>query len=413
MKKVAIISNTFPPLSGGGGVASSHYNLYRQLQMNGFEVKVFTFDDSFVNCDKKPLLSQDIIRFGLTKKEIKSLNLINYFRRKVDQWILKKSADDHLKFQYYLLQKTEIVVKKINPLLIQYNPEIVFLPSNGVPVSKLVKIPNARYFHICHHNPMQYIGNPLMTEHSLADAKKAIAFEQKALSKIDVVICVSNYMKYLFMQTFRFEKTVVVLPNIVDDSYINTIQKIDLHLLLEVDKNYPIVYIPAGGIKTKGEQFVIELIRRISRELNYKVGFYISGKLSRAQQFELSFLTSYNLHIFVAGDISNEQNLAHVKDCTLCVSPTHTENYSMAFIEALFMEIPCVVFDVGGNADIIQNDKTGYLIPYCDMEQMIEKSINILNSENLIKQLKSSIRDFNAEKSANKIANQYIELIES
>jgi glycosyltransferase involved in cell wall biosynthesis len=413
MKKIAIISTTFPPLTGGGGVASAHYNLYRQLCDQGYEVKVFTFNDDYTASDKNPSLSGDIIRFGLSGREIKQLNRYNYIRRKIDQWILKKPIDVELKFQHYLLQRANIAAKKINDLLTQYNPQVVFLPSNGVPGSSLVKLPNARYFHICHHNPMQYIGNPLMTEHSLTDAQKAIAIEQKALSKIDVVICVSNYMKNLFQQTFRFDKPIVVLPNIVDDGYINAINIINLHQLLKINSSFPIVYIPAGGMKTKGAQFVIELMRRISKSLNNEVGFYISGKLSKAQEFELYFLNSYNLHIFVAGDISNGQNLAQVKDCTLCVSPTHTENYSMAFIEALFMGIPCVAFEIGGNADIVVNDKTGYLVPYCDMEQMIEKSLKILSSTELQKQLKVSIEIFNKERSALEITKQYIKLIES
>lgn len=413
MKKIAIISTTFPPLSGGGGVASAHYNLYRQLLDNGYQVKVFTFNDDVDICEKRPTLNNEVVRFGLSKQEKNKLNRLNHIRRKYDQWILRKKVDSQLTFQYYILQQANITAKKINSLLIQYNPQIVFLPSNGVPISSLVKIPNARYFHICHHNPMQYVGNPLMTEHSLADAQKAIAVEQKALSKIDVVICVSNYMKSLFLQTFNFDKPLVVLPNIVDDTYINTVEKINLHQLLDIDSTFPIVYIPAGGTKTKGEQFVIELIRRISIALNNQVGFYISGKLSKAQEFELSFLNRYNLHVFVAGDISNEHNLSQVKDCALCLSPTHTENYSMAFIEALFMGIPCVAFEIGGNSDIVMNDRTGYLVPYCDMEQMIEKSVEILSSVQLQKQLRISISVFNKERSALEITKQYIKLIES
>jgi glycosyltransferase involved in cell wall biosynthesis len=413
MKKIAIISTTFPPLSGGGGVASAHYNLYRQLRNHGYEVKVFTFNDDGTASDRNPSLTNDIIRFGLSTREIKRLNRYNYIRRKIDQWILKKPVDEELKFQHYLLQRASIAAKKINSLLIEYNPQIVFLPSNGVPGSSLIKISGARYFHICHHNAMQYIGNPLMIEHSLGDAQKAIAVEQKSLAKIDVVICVSNYMKSLFQQSLRFDKPIVVLPNIVDDTYIQSVERIDLHLLLGIDSSFPIVYIPAGGMKTKGAQFVVELIRRISKALNNQVGFYISGKLSTAQEFELSFLEQYHLHIFVAGDISNEQNLAQVKDCALCVSPTHTENYSMAFIEALFIGIPCVAFEIGGNADIVLNDKTGYLVPYCDMEQMIEKCVTILRSEELQKQLKVAITAFNKERSATEIASRYIKLIES
>ena len=413
MKRVAIISTTFPPLSGGGGVASAHYNLYRQLRNQGYEVKVFTFNDDGKASDSKASLTDDVVRFGLSRSEIKKLNRFNYICRKIDQWILRKPADNQLNFQHYILQRANIAAKKINKLFIEYNPQIVFLPSNGVPISSLVKLPNARYFLICHHNPMQYIGNPLMDEHSLIDAQKAIDVEQKSLFKIDVVISVSNYMKSLFIQTFKFDKSIVVLPNIVDDAYINTIEKIDLHHFMKMDSNFPIVYIPAGGMKTKGEQFVIELMRRISKALSNEVGFYISGKLNKAQEFELSFLNSYHLHVFVAGDITNEQNIAQVKDCALCVSPTHTENYSMAFIESLFMGIPCVAFEIGGNADIVLNDKTGYLVPYCDMEQMIEKSINILRSKGLIKQLKISIAAFNKEKSATEIARQYIKLIES
>lgn len=408
VKKIAIISTTYPPL-GGGGVATAHYNLCCKLKDKGYIVKVFTFyDDSFADSGHEPTLEDEVLRFGLTAKERKRYNRKLIIRRKIDKWILRKEDDNLLKFQYNLVLKALIAAKKINPFLQHFHPDIVFLPSNGASGYVIDKIEDARYFHICHHNPMQMIGNPLMTEHSLKDAQKAIDIEQKSLSKIDVVICVSNYIKQLFLYTYSFNKRIEVLPNIIDNLYIASVQRQNLHHLMNLDANTPIVYIPSAGIKSKGEQFVIEIIRRLDHLFQHKIGFYLSGNLSKNQEYELSFLR--NLNIYVSGDVPNEHNLSYIKDCSLCISPSHTENYSMALMEALFCGLPCVVFNVGGNGDIVIDDQTGYIVPYCDMEAMIERSSEILSSGLLQNQLQQTIRQFTEEHAAARIIEQYIAL---
>ena len=71
MKKIAVISNTFPPFSGGG-VATAQFNIFKKLQEKDFEVKGFTFYDH----GKIKLEEESIIRCGSPKIIFRTINTI-------------------------------------------------------------------------------------------------------------------------------------------------------------------------------------------------------------------------------------------------------------------------------------------------------------------------------------------------
>ena len=77
--------------------------------------------------------------------------------------------------------------------------------------------------------------------------------------------------------------------------------------------------------------------------------------------------------------------------------PSRTEDLSVALLEAGYAGLPMVVFDVGGNSDIVVNNKTGYLIKPFNLDEFADKL------EILIKQ--PELR--------NKIGNQAHEFIKS
>lgn len=408
MSKIAIISNCFPPLPGGGGITAAHYNLYRMFKNAGHEVQVFTYlDDPSLIPDTGS--EKDIFRYQTPVWRLKLDGYSELLKRKYRKNILRKPLPVGLAYQYDLVRRSNMTSVQINKDLFRFHPDFVFLPDFGVPGYSILKVPGAIYFHISHHNPMRFMDNPLIENHSRLDAQKAVAYEQRSLEKIDKVICVSNYTRDLFQKTFQFSGDVLVIPNLVNDSYIHEVPASRLREHMHLNVNDPIVYLPNAGIKIKGGQYLVEIIRRVSSALNHQVGFYISGQLSEEQKFELKHFDQF--HVYVSGSIPNWENIANMKNCTVCVSPTHTENYPMALLEALFSGLPCVAFDAGGIADLIHNDENGYLIPYPDMEQMIDKVLFLLQNADARKKMVLSMQLFNEQFSEKAIAPQYLNLL--
>ena len=378
MKRIVILSDKFPPLPGGG-IASAHFNLYKMFRSKGFDVHVYTYlDENKKLTDLKD--DPNVHRFGATELELKYLYLINKIKRKISNFKINKLPQKGLAYQLDLIKISNIGAKKINKQLKKFKPDIVFIPDFGVPGYSIQKLPNIKYVHISHNNPIRFINNPLIGIHSENDTTAALKFEQQSLKCIDIVICPSNYMKEVFSKTFSFDKDIVVIPNLIHQEYINNIKKEDLHEILGINPSWPIIYIPSAGSKYKGEKFVIEIIRRISNNLNNEVGFYLSGNLSENQIFELSFLPDY--HIYSPGYVSLESNIANIKDCKICISPTLFECFGMAILEALFCGLPCVAFNVGGNKEIIDCNN-GFLVQFLDIETLISRSLELLNSSDL------------------------------
>jgi glycosyltransferase involved in cell wall biosynthesis len=59
------------------------------------------------------------------------------------------------------------------------------------------------------------------------------------------------------------------------------------------------------------------------------------------------------------------------------------ENYSMALVEAVYCGVPMLVFDTGGNADIVVNEQNGFIFAEGDTNSMATKAVELLNADQL------------------------------
>ena len=410
MLKIAILSDRFPPFSGGG-IASANYNLYHFLRSFGYDVRIFTYLED-VEFLPVPLEEENIFRFGITQIENKRNHIKSILINKCNKWIFRKRKEGYA-YQIHIIKVARHGVKKINQLLKTFKPDVVFLPDFGVPGLSLNKLEKSFYIHISHNIPTRYLNNPLIGMHSPEDALEAVRLEQESLKKIDLVICPSQYMKDIFIKTFEFDKPIKVIPNLLNFEFIKNIKKKDVHSILHLKPNIPIVYVPSAGNSIKGSRFVVEIIRRLSRMLNYNVGFYLSGRITEEQLYEIDNLPVKN-KIFKPGNISYEENISYLKSCKLCISPTLMESFGMALMEALICGLPCVTFNIEATGEIVKNEKLGYTVPYLDIEQLIEKSHAILTDQNLHSNLKENIKfSLDGEKSNSTALDHYLSILKS
>ncbi|MCL5409255.1 MAG: glycosyltransferase family 4 protein [Patescibacteria group bacterium] len=395
-KKIAIISSSFPPLSSGG-ISSANFYLYLALKKIGYQVKVFTYADT-----KTQNRESDIIRCGTPEILAKIIYILTELFFKIQHY--QQSS-----YQVADITSSIIGVLHIRNKIERFSPDILIIPDHDCPALCLPKISGSKYILVSHHNPMRFVNNPLLNLHNLTDAKLASSIENYSLNKIDQIVCPSQYMKNFFLQTHPTAKAVRVIPNLVDETDIGKIKKIDIHKRLSLEKNAPIVYIPSAGNQFKGSDFVFEIIRRLGSTYGQQIGFYLSGSLNPKLQYQLKYLPK-NIKIFSPGRIAHNINLSYVKDCSFCISPTLIESFGMALLEANFCGLPVVCFDTGGTKDVIKNNKNGYLVDYLNIEKLLSCSQKFLNTSfrnKMSKSARSYVKDIFKQEA---IINQWEDL---
>lgn len=364
-ERIAIVSSSSPPV-GAGGVSSAHYNLYRALKRKGYDARIFTFGDYNVVSE-----GQDIVRAGVPP----------WFERLVatSSGLFFRLVDPG-KIAYHL---SEVVSSAwpcvgLRRTIHRFRPDALVLSDHGCPGLLIGKPRNCRTILVSHHNPARFLNNPLWRLHSELDSRLTIRCENRVLQNVDAVVCPSQYMREMFNKTYDYSGPVTVIPNLVDVELIAATPARDIRSILGLPDDSVMVYIPSAGNTYKGSRFVFEIVRRLSSHTSKDVGFYLSGSLNAELSYELRFAPS-NAKIYAPGQISYADNLAIVKSCSFGISPTLIENFGMALLEAGCCGVPMVTFDVGGNADVVSHGRSGFLVPYLDLESLMSAACRLMD----------------------------------
>lgn len=395
-----MVSSSFHPSSGG--VSSAHYNLYRILKKLGFIVRVFAYADP----DRTAI--PDVIKKTSPRvlQRLLSMTSAIYFRLK---------GDRQIRPQLHSILNSCWALAALRRPIRKFHPDVLIVPDISAPSFFIGKVPKCKTILIAHHNPARFLNNPLIGLYSDLDAKLAIAIEKKGLRNVDKIICPSEYMKREFEATYRVDKPVAVVPNILDEEYINCVQPRKVYLQCGLSENAIIIYIPSAGSDVKGARYVYEIVRRLSKycaQQNREVGFYLSGVLNKAIQYELQFLDS-NARIFALGKVSYEENIAFVKTCSFAVSPTLLESFGMAILEANVCGLPVVTFDCGGNRELIENGENGFIAPYLDVECLVQYAQRLLDDD-LRSSMSKKARELARSKfGSDKVVKEFIQEIMS
>jgi len=381
--KIALYTSTFPPKLGG--IATSNYNLYHLLKTH-YDIKLFVYNDTINN---KNVIYSKTPRFVTCFIQW----LASIYLKKFDKNDQFKTCKTIIRFG--------VKIFFLNKSLKQFNPDIILVSDNDIPAYFLKKTSKAKLIWLAHNNYQRFQNQVLCPTISQIDNEVACSMERNAVKKADAIISPSRYMVGVCKETLNVNIPMYVVNNIILKDVINLLSKEDLYTILNIKSDYPLIYIPSAGSKIKGRRYVYEIVRQLTKHAKNKIGFYLSGPLPSELKFELSLIK--NAHIYSPGHIEWEENISNIKSCTICISPNIIENYSNALLEAQTVQIPVVAFDTGGNKEIVLNNKTGFIVPHLDIDQLISKSKLIIDESDIYTKFKD-----NCISSINTIANQEV-----
>ena len=120
-----------------------------------------------------------------------------------------------------------------------------------------------------------------------------------------------------------------------------------------------------------------------------------------------------NGNVIYCTNLPWEQTMAILQSSTILIVPSRMESIPQVIKEAFYLKIPVIATNVGGIPEIIENKKTGILIPPENPNQMIEEINNLLKNPPLIDELTENAFNFiNENFTWDVLIDKYIQLYE-
>ena len=153
---------------------------------------------------------------------------------------------------------------------------------------------------------------------------------------------------------------------------------VNLKELPTFEKEYSNKTILFVGIEfdRKGGPTLIKAFKEVKKEIN-DAKMIIVGSVPPIN----------NKDIVLKGHISRNELLQLYKKASIFVMPSICDPFPNAFLEAMFYKNPCVGSTASGIPEIIEEGKTGFLVPPNDYKQLADKLILLLEDEKLMKKM--------------------------
>ena len=190
--------------------------------------------------------------------------------------------------------------------------------------------------------------------HSQTTGKLAKVGEEKAFSYSTKLTTDSKIVKEYYKK--KYQVNFIHLPAPLDTKKFENID--------EVKKNQnQIAYVGRDSFE-KG----IDILKNIESELNGKVVYCTDYTWSKTMKI--------------------------LKSSKLLIVPSRMESLPQVIKEAFYLKIPVIATNVGGISEIIQNGKTGILIPSENEREMIYAINNLIENDSLMEILTKNAFDF-------------------
>jgi len=311
-----------------------------------------------------------------------------------DGKLAKKLEENNIK--YYIIPHLKRSISPLNEILAffeisklikNYQPNIIHLNSSKISILGSLaglfiklKIKNLKIIYTVH--------GWVFNEPLPAPVKWFYLWAEKFTAKFkDKIICVSESDRQVALKykIAPVEKLITIHNGLAP---VNFYTREEALPLLAKERAGGEVFIGSIGnlYKTKGFEYFIEAAGILTHKLNTPATFIIIGEGKEREALK-NLIAKYNLknNFILAGSIDEAARLLPAFDVYVCSSVK--EGLSYTLIEAMQAGRPIVATAVGGNPEMIENEKTGLLSKPADARDLAEKIKTLLNNKTLALEL--------------------------
>lgn len=237
----------------------------------------------------------------------------------------------------------------------------------------------------------------------------------------DRVIAVSEAVRMDAIKAHKIspDKIITIHNGVDHDLYGKEIDRTEKRKHFNLSDNDIVIGNIARIVPVKDQETLIRAMAIVAREFVMAKLLIIGGIPSGWEWYKESLLRlikEYNLedNIFFLGERRDVHEILPCLD--LFVLSSIIEGLPLTLLEALFAGIPAVVTDAGGNREVVEDQKTGVLVPCKDPEALAKGIIALLKDKELREKLAINgrakvLRYFSIDQTVYKIQRLCIYLI--
>lgn len=239
---------------------------------------------------------------------------------------------------------------------------------------------------------------------------KVFQRKQKAFTskKEMTIVGLSNWLNECSKSSALLkDKKHINLPNPIDINTFKPFDKENARELWSLPKDKKLVLFGAMGATSDPRKGFTELSNAMDKLTSKDIEFVVFGSSQPQNAPDFGFKTHYLGHLH--DDVSLVTLYSAVD---VMVVPSLQENLSNAIMESMACATPVVAFAIGGNSDMIEHERTGYLAKPFESEDLafgIEWVLNAVEYDELCANAREKVvREFDSRV----VAGKYVELYE-
>ena len=220
-----------------------------------------------------------------------------------------------------------------------------------------------------------------------------------------ILVAVSDGLRRLALKADP-NANIIVIPNGVDIEEFKP-------LLIPKSKENHILFVGRLDSYRKGVQFLLQSLKKLNEE-NLPCELTIIGDGPYRPRLE-KMARNLNLkNVEFLGYIPNKRLPIYYNQADVFVLPSYAEGMSNVILEAMACGLPIIATNVGGNPELVENGKTGLLIPPENVDALYNSLTKLLLNKKIRKAMgKSGRKNVKDHFTWDKIAEEYLRLYES
>lgn len=209
--------------------------------------------------------------------------------------------------------------------------------------------------------------------HGLKDSGLRTAMSVKTMERCDVAIAVNRQTKK-YLLNFVDKKNIKIIPLGVDTEMFKFSPPPNNHEILTVGMH----------IKRKGSEYLIKAMPEIIKEYPDAMLHITSNGPQTPYLKSLVKKLGLGRYVIFHGKVSDEKLLKLYRRCRVFCHPSISESFSPVRLEAMATGRPVVATTVAsGSSEMVENGKTGFLIPPKDSDAIAEAVLKLFTDYDL------------------------------